>query len=299
MIIPRRFLPSTSQLLAFEAVARHRSVTNAAQELSLTQGAVSRQIQHLEAQIEIMLFDREKKRVKLTTAGEIYYEEVHAVLNQIANVTLKLKSNPDGGTLNLAILPTFGTRWLAPRLTDFLSRNSGVTINLSTRLIPFNFDKELMDAAIHFGSPASWPNCEYQKVMDEVVLPACAPSLLDSMEINQPSDLLKLPLLHLQTRPNAWQQWMLAHHVEALKLTGMFFDQFAMMSNAVTQGLGVALLPKFLIESELLEGQLVSAYGEPATSHGSYYLVWPKQKAHYKPLVRFRAWLGTQTLNAV
>ena len=295
MIIPRRFLPSTSQLLAFEAVARHRSVTNAAQELSLTQGAVSRQIQQLEAQIEISLFDREKKRVKLTMAGEIYYEEIQAILKQIANVTLKLKSNPAGGTLNLAILPTFGTRWLASRLTDFLSKNSGVTVNLSTRLIPFNFENELMDAAIHFGSPSAWPDCEYQKIMDEAVLPACAPALLESIEINDPSDLLKLPLLHLETRPDAWQQWMLAHQVEPPKLMGMIFDQFAMMSNAVTQGLGVALLPKFLIEAELLEGQLVSAYGKPTTSHGSYYLVLPKQKAHYKPLLRFRAWLQTDT----
>ena len=221
------------------------------------------------------------------------------MLKQIANVTLKLKSNPEGGTLNLAILPTFGTRWLASRLTDFLSKNSGVTVNLSTRLIPFNFDNELMDAAIHFGSPSSWPDCEYQKIMDEAVLPACAPALLESIEINTPSDLLKLPLLHLETRPNAWHQWMLAHQVESPKLMGMFFDQFAMMSNAVTQGLGVALLPKFLIETELLEGQLVSAYGKPTTSHGSYYLVWPKQKAHYKPLLRFRAWLETQADSAV
>jgi LysR family glycine cleavage system transcriptional activator len=76
-----------------------------------------------------------KKKVQLTTAGEIYYQEIQAVLKQIANVTLKLKSNPEGGTLNLAILPTFGTRWLASRLTDFLSKNSGVTVNLSTRLI--------------------------------------------------------------------------------------------------------------------------------------------------------------------
>lgn len=295
MIIPRRFLPSTSQLLAFEAVARHQSVTAAAQELSLTQGAVSRQLQKLEAQIDIVLFDRKKKRVKLTAAGEVYFEEIQVALKQIANVTLRLKSNPEGGSLNLAILPTFGTRWLAPRLNDFLTKNSGVTINLSTRLTPFNFDSEAMDAAIHFGSPSSWPDCEYQKIMDEAILPACAPVLLASVQITTPADLLKLPLLHLQTRPSAWQQWMLAHQVESTNLTGMFFDQFAMMSNAVTQGVGVALLPQFLIESELRSGQLVSAYGDAATSQGSYYLVWPKPKTHYKPLLRFRNWLRNQT----
>jgi LysR family glycine cleavage system transcriptional activator len=295
MIASKRFLPSTSQLLAFEAVARHQSVTAAAQELSLTQSAVSRQLQKLEAQIDIALFDRKKKRVKLTAAGEIYFEEIQAALKQIANVTLRLKSNPEGGSLNLAILPTFGTRWLAPRLNDFLTKNSGVTINLSTRLIPFNFDSEAMDAAIYFGSPSSWPECEYQKIMDEAILPACAPALLASVQITSPADLLKLPLLHLQTRPSAWQQWMKAHEVESSNLTGMFFDQFAMMSNAATQGVGVALLPQFLIESELLDGQLVSAYGDAASSQGSYYLVWPKQKAHYKPLLRFRTWLSGQT----
>ncbi len=265
----------------------------------MTQSAVSRQLQKLEAQIDIALFDRKRKRVKLTAAGEIYLEEIQAALKQIANVTLRLKSNPEGGSLNLAILPTFGTRWLAPRLNDFLKKNSGVTINLSTRLVPFNFDSEAMDAAIYFGSPALWPECEYQKIMDEAILPACAPILLASMPITTPADLLKLPLLHLQTRPSAWQQWMKAHQVESSNLTGMFFDQFAMMSNAATQGVGVALLPQFLIESELLEGQLVSAYGDAASSQGSYYLVWPKQKAHYRPLIRFRTWLASQTDKSV
>ena len=104
MIDSKRFLPSTRQLLAFESVARHQSVTAAAQELSLTQSAVSRQLQKLEAQIDIALFDRKRKRVKLTAAGEIYLEEIQAALKQIANVTLRLKSNPEGGSLNLAHL---------------------------------------------------------------------------------------------------------------------------------------------------------------------------------------------------
>jgi LysR family glycine cleavage system transcriptional activator len=135
--------------------------------------------------------------------------------------------------------------------------------------------------------------------MDEAILPACAPALLATVQIKTPTDLLKLPLLHLQTRPSAWQQWMKAHEVESTNLTGMFFDQFAMMSNAATQGVGVALLPQFLIGSELRDGQLVSAYGDAASSQGSYYLVWPKQKANYKPLLRFRAWLRDQTDNSI
>ena len=127
MLAPRRFLPSISLLSAFEAAARTQSFTEAARELDLTQSAVSRQIMALEGQLGVELFIRDKKRVHLTLAGERYATEIRNALKSIASASLALKANPEGGTLNLAILPTFGTRWLAPRLPDFLSKHPGVT----------------------------------------------------------------------------------------------------------------------------------------------------------------------------
>src|SRR6478609_3312214 len=138
MLTSRRFLPSTALLSAFEAVSRTGSVTAAAKELDLTQSAVSRQIKTLEEQLGVELFIRERQTVRLTLAGDGYAREIREALRRISSASLNLRANPYGGTLNLAILPTFGTRWLAPRLGRFLSQNPGVTINLVTRLSPFD-----------------------------------------------------------------------------------------------------------------------------------------------------------------
>src|SRR5690242_8560404 len=119
-VLPRRFLPQMSVLAAFEAAARLQSFTAAAEELNLTQSAISRQIRSLEDQLGAELFVRERQTVRLTVAGSSYANEVRRALQLIATATLALRANPNGGTLNLAILPTFGTRWLAPRLPAFL-----------------------------------------------------------------------------------------------------------------------------------------------------------------------------------
>ena len=149
----RRFLPSLSLLSAFEAAARIGSITAAARELSLTQSAVSRQVKELEEQLKVELFHRERQTIRLTVGGEAYAREIRDALRKISSASMNLRANPMGGTLTLSILPTFGTRWLAPRLPKFLSCNPGVTINLVTRLSYFDFRSEPIDAAIHFGRP--------------------------------------------------------------------------------------------------------------------------------------------------
>lgn len=133
MHMSRRFLPSTALLAAFEATARTGSVTLAAKELSLTQSAVSRQIKLLEEQLEVELFTRERQSVRLTIAGNAYAREIREALRKISTASFNLRANPRGGTLNLAILPTFGTRWLAPRLPKFLAQNPGITVSV----VPF------------------------------------------------------------------------------------------------------------------------------------------------------------------
>ncbi|GGE01354.1 hypothetical protein GCM10011390_20280 [Aureimonas endophytica] len=135
MQTPRRLLPSIGLLSAFEASARTGSFTAAARELNLTQSAISRQIRALEEQLGVELFLRERQTVRLTPAGEAYARDIREALRRISAASLNLRANPFGGTLNLAILPTFGTRWLAPRLPDFLARHPGITINLATRLV--------------------------------------------------------------------------------------------------------------------------------------------------------------------
>ena len=293
MQLPRRFLPSLSFLTAFEAVARTGSITAAAHELSLTQSAVSRQIKALEEQLGAPLFVRERQRVRPTLAGAAYAREIRDALHKISGASLNLRANPGGGTLSLAILPTFGTRWLAPRLPRFLAAHPGVTINLATRLAPFDFRLEPLDAAIHFGQP-DWPGAELVRLRSEQVVPVASPELRRELAPARPEDLRAAPLLHLTTRPDAWEKWFAANGVAVDGVHGMLFDQFAMVAQAAAAGLGLALLPDFLIAEELASGVLVTVLERPLRSDGDYYLVWPVERREHPPLAAFRAWLVTE-----
>lgn len=293
MLIPRRLLPSLSLLSAFEAAARSQSITQAAAELSLTQSAVSRQIKALEEQLGVALFHRERQSIRLTIGGAAYAREIREALAKISSASLNLRANPTGGTLTLAILPTFGTRWLAPRLPEFLQQHPGVTINLVTRLTRFDFATEAIDAALHFGQP-DWPGCGFAHLRDEAVLPACSPKLRDHYGFAQPADLLAAPLLHLVSRPDAWERWLGVQKVAPGRLHGMLFDQFATVTQAAISGLGVALLPQFLFRDELDSGKLVPALDLPVKSEGAYYLCWPEARAEHPPLAAFRAWITAE-----
>ncbi|TCU16476.1 LysR substrate-binding domain-containing protein [Rhizobium sullae] len=290
MLPSRRFLPSISLLAAFEAVARTGSVTTAARELDLTQSAVSRQIKALEEQLGAELFLRERQTVRLTLAGDSYAREIREALRRISSASLNLRANPHGGTLNLAILPTFGTRWLAPRLGRFLSQNPGVTINLVTRLSSFDFRLDSIDAAIHFGHP-QWPGAELTFLMSEKTVPACSPEFLKQHGIVKAEDLLNVPLLHLTTRTDAWEKWFAGNGVVFQNVHGMLFDQFATAAQAAIAGLGVALLPTFLIQDELRRGDLVAAIDREMESSERYYLAYPPERADYAPLSAFRGWI--------
>lgn len=285
----RKFLPSMGMLVAFETCARVGQFTAAAQELCLTQSAVSRQIRALEELIGVDLFVRDRQAVKLTPAGERYANDIREALRDISRATLYLKTGPDTGPLNLAILPTIGTRWLAPLLPKFLQRCPGITINLLTRLTAFDMDDEGIDAAIHYGLP-DWPRADHDWLFDEWVIAACSREIKQSYGFEKPADLLRAPLLHLTSRKEAWRQWF-----ETMGLTyngeGMFIDLFSALTQATAAGLGVALLPEFLFKEEFARGDLVPAIEQRAKGAGSYYLVCSKSKAHYPPLLAFRQWL--------
>lgn len=293
MIAPRRFLPSISALLAFEAVARLGSATQAAHELSLTQSAISRQLKTLEEQLSVSLLTRKGRQLGLTPAGEAYVREVRDILNRLAQASVSARTNPAGGTLNLAILPAFGMHWLAPRLSDFARAHPEVTVNLSTRLQPFDFQSTAFDAAIHFGH-ADWGGVQYLPLMSETVVPVCAPELIDA-PLTDPAQMLKLPLLHLDTRPRGWARWLSALGTDHAPPQGMMFDQFSTMAQAAIHGLGVALLPTFSAEPYLKDGQLTLASTQTTQSIGTYYLVWPEHRDEPAALTAFRTWLATET----
>lgn len=290
-MLPRRHLPSVPALMALEAVDRLGTASAAAAELSLTQGAVSRALQGLEGQLGVALVTRERQRLHLTPAARDYVAEVRKALHLLASASVTLRANPMGGSLNLAILPAFGMHWLAPRLARFAQYHPEVTVNLSTRLRPFDFAGTTFDAAIHYGRQ-DWPGVDYLKLMDEEVLAVGAPSL---RPLAAATDILRQPLLQLESRPGDWGRWLAHHGAPGQRPPGMMFDQFATLTQAAIHGMGLALIPTFLIRRDLDEGRLMPVYGPPVVALGSYYLVWPKSVPGRAPLRSFRQWLATET----
>ncbi|WP_164923919.1 LysR family transcriptional regulator [Sinorhizobium fredii] len=290
---PRRFLPSISLLSAFEAVLRTGSISAAAREVNLTQSTVSRLVQSLEEQLGRPLFERHRQRLIPTEAAQAYGRDVTRALDLIQRGSMEFSANPGGGALSLAILPAFGTRWLAPRLGRFLTKNPGVTINLATRLKRFNFAAEGFDAAIHFGTD-DWRDAGHMMLFEERLTACISPALLAEHPVRSVNDMAGLPLLQLETRSNAWATWFAAQDAEAPSVTGMLLDQFATMTQAAISGLGVALLPDYLADIEIEEKRLVPLLKRAIPGSGAYWLVWPRSRAKYPPLEAFRSWLAAE-----
>jgi LysR family transcriptional regulator, glycine cleavage system transcriptional activator len=291
-VLSRRYLPSLPSLLALEAVDRLGSASAAAVELSLTQGAVSRQLQVLEGQLGVPLLRRDRHRLTLTPAAQDYVHEVRKALNMLSSGALGLRANPGGGVLNLAILPAFGMHWLAPRLPRFVAAHPEVTLNLSTQLRPFDFAVEPFDAAIHYGRTA-WPETDGLKLMEEEVLAVASPDLIP-YRLGRAQDVLTHPLLQLDSRTGDWGRWLAHHGAPGLRPPAMMFDQFATMAQGAVHGLGLAILPVFLIARDLAEGRLVPVYGAPVQAEACYHLVWPNDRPMRGPLVSFHRWIASE-----
>jgi len=289
----RRLLPSTGALAAFDAVARLGSFSAAGAELSLTQGAISRQIALLEEQLGVRLFHRNGRGVELTETGKAYAEGISDVVRRIRQLSLDAMSNAEENRLSLAILPTFGTRWLMPRIPDFVKKHPKIIIDFATRIQRFDFVAERIDAAIHIGRP-DWPGADCQFMMHEDVVPVTSPDFLARHPIASPEALLALPRVEMASRPGAWEHWFSSLGIEAKPSAGMRFEQFSNVAQACIAGLGVALMPIFLIEAELSAGQLVRAYDHSVRSTSAYYLVRPLNKVKYPPVVAFSNWLLKQ-----
>ncbi|MDX5595050.1 LysR substrate-binding domain-containing protein [Pseudovibrio sp. SPO723] len=288
----RGFIPPIDSLIAFESAARHGSFTRAAEELFLTQGAVSKQVRLLEGRLGVELFKRVRQRIVLTDAGRLYLHDIRGTLEKMTTATRQVMSF--GGSedvLNLAVLPTFGTRWLAGRLPRFHERYPEASFNLSVRLRPFDFEAEPFDGAIHYGEPV-WARAICEPLFPEDVVPVCSRSFRDRYGLRKPEDLCTVMRLHQSTRPDAWQRWFMEAGVETdLAFQGPRFDQFTMISQAAAAGLGVALVPKFFITEELKSGALVTLFDTTLKLSSAYHFVYPENRT-LRPVVKtFKAWL--------
>lgn len=293
----RRKIPSTQALVCFEAAARHESYTRAGQELALTQSAVSRQITALEDYLGLALFKRTRHGVQLSAAGADYARQVTRQLEALERDTLDaMGHHGQGGTLHLAAVPTFATRWLIPRLPAFSQQHPDITVHIETRTRPFMFNDTPFDAALWAGTPtqaANWAGTRHSVLMHEDVLPVCSPAFLARHPATQPQDLAQWPLLQQSTRPDGWRQWFDAQGCEAPRArSGPRYELFSMLAAGASHGLGAALMPRLLIEDELARGELVVACPRPLRGVRSYFLVTPAGIAERPALRRFHGWLN-------
>ncbi len=283
--------------MVFEAAARHESFTKAGAELALTQSAICRQIAGLEDFLGVLLFHRTKRGVALTEAGLTYSRQVSVRLNAVERDTLELMARRgQGGSLELAVVPTFATKWLMPRLASFQKNHPDITINLTTRTRPFLFNETEFDASIHCGD-ANWPGTEACYLMRENLVPVCSPQLIAPGTKLAPGQLQKYPLLQQTTRPYAWHQWFESLELQVEHdMTGPRYELFSMLSQAAMLAMGIALIPPFLIENELKEGLLTIPVAHPFVSDKSYYFIYPASKSGSTALNHFRDWLEAEAI---
>ena len=294
----RRKLPSTQALNCFEAAARHQSFTRAAQELDLTQGAISRQVAALEEFVGVPLFKRSQHGMTLTPAGEDYARQVSRQLDSLERDTLDLMGRQGrGDSLTIAAVPTFATRWLIPRLPLLALEQPDLLVHIDTRTRPFLFSDAGIDAALYAGTPdqlRQWAGTRATLLLPEDVVPVCSPALFKRAGQASPEMLADMPLLQQSTRPEAWRNWFDAQGVHAPRaMAGPRYELFSMQMAAASCGLGVALVPTLLIQSELASGALVIACPRPLRGQRAYYLVQPDLPER-AALSGFKEWLLRQ-----
>ncbi len=292
---PRKLSPSISLLLAFDASARHLSFTRAAQDLSLTQSAVSRQVQALEDLLEVALFVREQRKISLTAAGAIYQREIAGALQRIRNASLQvISSRSGGGALHLAVLPTFASKWLMPRLNDFYNKHPGINIHIHSRIGQFDLDQGGIDAAIGVGD-GSWPGLIGYELMKESLLPVISNQLGETLPLEKLSDLSQHLLLHVAARSDAWQRWFIEQGLDLSKMkSGPQFELTSHLIQAVASGIGIGLLPDFLVKDEIESGSLKLAFEKPLVSGMAYYLFVRPERTMLPVVATFSEWLLKQ-----
>ncbi|HEY4069807.1 MAG TPA: transcriptional regulator GcvA [Burkholderiaceae bacterium] len=298
-------LPPLDQLEAFEAAARHLSFTKAADELALTQSAVSRQIAALEEHYGLALFRRLHRALRLTDDGQTLLQVVAEVLGQLHAVGGELKRDRRAKTVVVTTTPGFAGLWLIPRLAGFTATRPEVDVRISAVYSLVNLNRDGVDLAIRYQSEDAI-GAEAELLFADVVLPVCSPALLRDPKrpLKTPEDLRHHVLMYLDSGPGAdmqdWPIWLRAMKLEGLKPASVLhFSQFDQLINAAVAGQGVALGRMPLLKQLLRDKRLVAPFKKTIASPRSYYLVRSATAAR-KPEVReFADWLRAEALTAI
>jgi len=288
----KRVTPPLHLLAAFLSAGRQSTISAAARELHLTQGAVSKKIKELESLLGVARFERVHGRLTLSVAGASYLRKIAPALQELEAATLAVMSlRGRGGVLNLTTTPTFGAKWLIPRLPDFQVRHPDVFLNFMPFMRSADAQTSDLDCAFRYGE-GHWPGEVSHFIAGRSFVVIAAPKLPTALRLRKKDDVRKHVLLQHAVEPTAWLRWCEANGVSHPNaLGGPKLDQVTSIVRAVIAGLGLGLVPKCLVEDEIENGLVVAPYADTLELESGYYLTYAESRQHVPALVAFRDWV--------
>ena len=283
-------LPPLNNLKAFDAAARHESFTRAAEELCVTQGAVSQQVKALEEALGIKLFNRERQRLIITEAGRDYLTIVRDALDRIALGTERLLQRQNAGVLTVSTSPDFAAKWLVHRLGNFAEAHSDIDLRVSATMHHVDFAREEVDLAVRHGD-GNWPGLDTVQLSAEQLFAICSPKLLSGRRLAKPADILRFPLIHLDSRAD-WTKWLRVAGISDDNVRhGPVLNRASMVIDAAIDGQGIPLARTTLAAWDLLNGRLVRPFAEALRLSKTYWIVCPKAVSNVPKVATFRNWI--------
>lgn len=312
----KRRLPPLNALRGFDAAARHLSFTKAAEELNLTQGAVSRQVKELELHLGQELFHRFTRRIELTAEGEQFFHSVESMLDELERAAGRFTRRRDRATLTVSVLPTIASVWLMPRLHHFTSQHPEIELRVVSSIEPADLLAHEADVAIRVGRLPGrhyernqprieltmltrWDGVHADELFPDRLVPVCSPDLIGDSDV-VPADLARWPLIYTSTRRHAWPDWLKAHGVRAaveIEQT-LQFGHFFMSLDAARQGRGIALVPDIILAHQDGMRGLVIPVAGGLDSAGEYYLLIHETRLDERHVQQFRSWALTEAFRA-
>lgn len=289
-----RQLPQLNALRSFEAAARHESFTRAAEELCVTQGAVSHQVKALESELGVKLFNRERQRLVITEAGREYLSVVRDAFDRIGIGTERLRKRQNSGVLTVSTSPDFAAKWLVHRLGRFAAVHPEIELRISAAMHHVDFAREDVDVAVRHGD-GNWAGLHVENLCAEDLFPVCNPKLVTGFDrVANPSDVMKFPLLHLDDRTD-WSRWLEAAGVVGVEVSqGPVLNHASMLIDAAADGQGLALARTVLAAWDLLTGRLVRPFAASLHLSKTYWIVCPRVTAMLPKIAIFRDWLRSE-----
>jgi LysR family transcriptional regulator, glycine cleavage system transcriptional activator len=289
-------LPSLAALRSFESAARHSSFRAAAEELSVTQSAISHHVADLERQLGVKLFVRAHRGITLTDAGALYFPYLADAFRQLERGTAAVVRSRAERRLDIQVYVTVAVRWLIPRMHSFRSAHPDIPVRFSTSHSDWEFDEAAGDVGIVCTDRPDRPGLDATHLFDARLVPVCSPALLHAgIGLRQPADLVNHSLLQLYTALDEWPVWLRAAGMpDSIESSGPKFDSYLLAIEAAMDGQGVALAPDFVVAGDLHSGRLVAPFALTVAQPRRWYLVCRAERRDDEVIGLFRDWLRAE-----